>query len=271
MTCRAAAFFAIVLSPVVAHASVAYTAFYHLGESDLGAVAGNLGDSPTIDSSGNGFNLNLHLNNGPTFADYSSNVPPFGSALSMSFSGADYDGGVVTSATNNVGIEAWVYVPSVPVGNAAIVYNGTTGSSGFGLYSKNGVYAVLLGGVGFKTSSTAVVAGTWVNLAFVINGGADTLYINGVAQSLGSTAPLPAVGSMVIGANQAHGENITGNIDEVAVFTFAPGAFSTSNLLYFQEQNAPEPSTNLLTGLGIATLLAVVCFRRSQALQNKAQ
>jgi hypothetical protein len=250
---------AMVLAPIAAHATIIYSAYYQLGESDPGAAPGNPGDAQTIDSSGNGLNLTKHNNSSSSSAQYSNNVPPFGSSLAMSFSGTgDYDGNVVTSAVNNFGIEAWVLFPSVPTGNVAIAYDGTTGSSGFGLYSHNGILSVLFGGVSFKNSSTAVVANTWTNLALVRNGGVDTLYINGVAQSLGSTAPLAAAGSMVIGANASHGENLTGNIDEVGVFTFTPGAFSTSDLLYNQEQSAAaaEPGAVALSALGLSALIA---------------
>jgi hypothetical protein len=91
----------------------------------------------------------------------------------------------------------------------------------------------------------------------VRNNGVDTVYINGVAQGTGTIAPLAAVGSMVIAANASHGENLSGDVDDVAVFTFSSGAFSTSDLLYFQQQAMPEPSTISALALGLSALWAL--------------
>jgi hypothetical protein len=263
MTRRIALFSALTLIPVFAQATVTYAAYYQLGASDPGALAGNPGNATTIDSSGNGFNLTEHVNHSGTAPSYSSNIPLVGTSPSMSFAGSsDYDGNVVTSVTNNFGIEAWVYILSVPSGSQAIAYNGTTGSSGFGLYTHNGFYAAFVGNVGFDNSSTPIVAGTWTNVAFVISGGHDTLYINGVGQSVANLIPFAAAGSMVIAANQAHGENFTGNIEDVAVFTFAPGAFSPSDLLYSQQTSTPEPASSGFLALGIGVLIGIRCIYR---------
>ena len=77
---------------------------YHLGEADPGAVAGNTGDNPTIDS-GPGGN-NLPSSGSPT---YSSNVGAPGSTLSMAFNGTTDDymlGHALTTLTTNVGISS---------------------------------------------------------------------------------------------------------------------------------------------------------------------
>ena len=75
---------AMVLTPIAAHATIIYAAYYQLGGSDPGAAPGNPGDAQTIDSSGNGFNLTKHNNTSSSSAQYSNNVPPFGSSLCCS-------------------------------------------------------------------------------------------------------------------------------------------------------------------------------------------
>lgn len=61
-----------------------------------------------------------------------------------------------------------------------------------------------------------------------------TLYVNGAACGSNSAAPISPNGLFALASSPASlsGEFFDGLIDEVAVFTFAPGAFTTNDLAY---------------------------------------
>src|SRR5204862_4923942 len=87
-------------------AAVTTVAFYKLGDADPGAAANTLGQNPTVDSSGNGFNLSR--SGSPTNrADVANESMILGSTLSMQFNGSSrYSTNFsVTALTTNVGME----------------------------------------------------------------------------------------------------------------------------------------------------------------------
>ncbi len=209
--------------------------YWQLGEDDPGAANGLTGNSVTLGQDGNGLNPIRDLNRtvSPT---YSSAVRPNGgSVLAMSFDGGVNSSGdyyarptpPVSAATDNFGIEAWVKVMGST--GLQLVANGT-GTSGFGLDVRSGTYEGFYAGVRYINSGVSVANGQWRHIALVRDGGVTRFYVNGAQVYSDSLAgPNPATtGGLAIGAGQ------TGSVevDDVRIFTFAPGTFTPQALLY---------------------------------------
>ena len=230
----------LAVAAVPAQATITVLNQWHLGEADSGATAGGTGAATTVDSVG-AFNLNKV--GAPT---YSSDVPPrIGSTLSVAFNGTT-DGytnsaGVASALTDNFGIEAWVKSGGSTTGNATIAYNGNTSNAGWGIYRLGTDYGLLYGGnIGAPVTP---ISTQWMELALVRDNGTTTFYVNGVASYTTAAGPNAPSGGIGIGANPlgffsppvAPPEVFDGKIDEVRIFSFAPGAFAVSDL------NLPPP------------------------------
>lgn len=220
-----------------AAAQVAVDGYWRLGEDDPGAAAGALGAATTVDRSGRG--MHLARVGAPT---YSATVPQPGpgSALAVSFPGGSrYEGPIVTSAIDNVGIEAWVRPAAIRA--QMIAYNGTSGPNGFGLYQNHTSFALLYGGVVLHNFAP-VQLNQWTNLAVVRANGVTTAYVNGVLVMSGAIGgPHAATGLMHIGGNSgpSTGEAFVGLVDEVRVFRFGAGQFHPAHLLVNQQPGPP--------------------------------
>ncbi|MEO5692759.1 MAG: LamG domain-containing protein [Usitatibacter sp.] len=237
-----------------AFAQLSPVATYHLGESDPGAAPGASGAALTADSSGAADLARIGI---PTYSTFGSPA----SAIGMTFAGAEgyRNVAVVTSATDNFGMEAWVYATSA-AGNAVIAYNGNTGTSGFGLFRNGGTYTYLFGGVAFG-GAVPVALNTWTHLAVVRDSGVTTLYVNGRANIVTGDAPNAAAGAMGVGINPVvMAEQFIGTIDEVRVFTFAPGTFQPAQLLLAVAR--PVPTLQWQVQLLLALMLAALAFRQ---------
>jgi hypothetical protein len=217
---------------------------YHLGEADPGAIVGAMTNAMTIDSGPDGNNLSRQ---GPI--TYSSNVAAPSSTISMAFNdnNAVYSSNILTTATTNVGITAWVYPtaadPSVSTG---IAYNGNPGSSGYGLYqgasdlgftppAGDATIIAIVGGVDFESPtvpSVNVPLDTWSEVTQIIQNGENELFLNGTLVAEHADTPRTP------GADFELGTGFVGNIDEVSVFT------------------VPEPTAIGLIGLASLGLLA---------------
>lgn len=246
---------------VPALATVTEVARYHLGEADPGAAAGGAGDDPTVASTGS---PNLAKFGTPT---YSSDVAPgVGSQLSMSFNGSTdrYAAAAVASnLTDNFGVEAWVRSNGSTANNAAIVYNGNSSTTGWGIYRASGNYALLYGGQILQAGPA--ITTKWTELAVVRNSGTTTFYVNGIPAFTTAVGPATPTGGIGIGGNSlSAGEFFDGKIDEVRIFSFAPGAFSTSDLNLPQSVPAPaiSPRILILLGLVLLVLAATALSRR---------
>lgn len=239
-----------------AQAAITVLNQWHLGEADAGASAGGAGAATTVDSVG-GFNLNK-----VGASVYASDVPPnIGSTLSMTFNGTTDEymnaTSVASTLTDNFGIEAWVKSDGNNVGNGGIAYNGNTSTSGWGIYRLGANYGLLYGGNIAATGGP--ISTTWKELALVRDNGVTTFYIDGVAKYTTTTGPNPPAGGVGIGGNPlvSGGELFGGSIDEVRIFSFAPGAFTVGDL------NLPPPPPLVpapASGLRSLGLLALGLF-----------
>jgi hypothetical protein len=222
------------IAAVPAQATVTVLDQWHLGEADAGASAGGAGAAATVDSVG-GFNLNK-VGTPVYAADVPANI---GSNLSMAFNGTTDEymnsSGVASTLTDNFGIEAWVKSDGNTTGNGGIAYNGNTSSAGWGIYRFGGSYGLLYGGN--IAANVSPISTAWTELALVRDSGTTTFYVNGVARFTTTTGPNPPAGGMGIGGNPlvSGGELFGGEIDEVRIFSFAPGAFAVGDL------NLPPP------------------------------
>ncbi len=127
----------------------------------------------------------------------------------------------------------------------------------------NNTYKLSLESTGWRASSANISyigstatfsTDTWVHLALIRNNGQTGFFVNGVQQG-GNFATAPVIGAPYL--SQAPGNaanaNFDGHLDEARIVTFTSGE-STVNIMNALT-NIPEPSSALLCGLGILTLL----------------
>ncbi|MEM9882954.1 MAG: LamG-like jellyroll fold domain-containing protein [Planctomycetota bacterium] len=160
-----------------------------------------------------------------------------GGRASLSFAG---DGGLWLSplpATpkRNFGMEAWIR-PAANGGARTILNLGGDGGVGIEQF-KDGVWGVVYGRgtVGFRKLPTD----RWSHVALIVDGKRTTLYVNGNAAGSADLVPWgykPATGLSVGYKAKNNANHYEGLIDEARVFTFAPGGFSTNDLLLHQDR-----------------------------------
>ncbi len=219
----------------VASAEVTTISYYRLGEDDSGAAAGQPVAQSTVDG-GKGTAKNLFVTGtGPA---YSAGTGVNGSTLCLATAGGGYTNGAAFAPGAGWGIEAWVKASNAaPVlstdGYATIVFNGDSAKNGMGIVqTPSGNFAGLVANVAI-VGGAAVEPGTWTHLALVTAGGTTTFYVNGTEAGTGG-APNGPSGFFGVGVNfpaYGGGEPFEGSIDEVRIFSFAPGEFSTDDLL----------------------------------------
>ena len=128
--------------------------------------------------------------------------------------------------------------------------------NGYGLLQYDGKFQGLLEGVGFLDSGVAP-DGNWHNLALVNDDGVTTFYVDCVAKATLNASPIAPTGYTTLGGEFSGAGVATNvaanNIDEARVFTFASGAFQTSDLSNYA---VPEPSSVILCLSGIIGILA---------------
>lgn len=246
-----------------ARAAVTNVAWYRLGENDPGAVSGQIVNSTALDFAGV---KNLRRVGSPRYTnDVSPDAAQIGSKLGVLFNGINQlysTNAVISTAQNNFGIEAWVRTLSTANGVHVIAYNGNTAANGWGLgvvvtnHPVIGLqityFAELNGGTRFGGGRS--VGNEWVHVALVRDNGTSRFYLNGnAAGSSSSATPAIPAGSFAIAADPSSPNALfPGIIDEVRVFTFAPGQFTANDLLVNQSVVTTLPESGL--ALGAATL-----------------
>lgn len=213
-------------------AAVTYLDVYRLGENDPGAVSGNVGNATTVDAVGGN---HLSRVGSPV---YTNNTIAYDSSLAMTFSGVNgvsderyAIGAPISTLVDNFGIELLARVNADGFSDpySAVAYNGNSGPNGWGIYRENNSYIGLFGGAAvIGTGVIPAVPGTYQHLALVRDSGTTTLYVEGIpAVTFGGAPNMPTTG-FGIGGNHNGGENFRGSIDNVRVFTFAPGTFNAA-------------------------------------------
>jgi DNA-binding beta-propeller fold protein YncE len=230
-----------------ASGAITVVSYWRIGEFDPGASPGVAATGPTDTAIG------AHNLKAVGQAYYSNNVAVaalahVSSSLSLNFaSGAFASNSIVSTATDNFGIEAWVKPTSVNAGQV-IAYNGSTATSGWGIMVSGSNYLALFGGrdiwgVGAATPNV------WTHVALVRDGGVATIYTNGIAAGTSVAFPNVPSGNFALAAppQAPNSQFLTGSVDEVRVFAFAPGQFSTNDLLLNKPVYAVG-TTSLLEG-----------------------
>ena len=205
--------------------SVTNIAYWRMGENDPGAADGV---TNTVTTNLFGGVLSLESN-----AVYSANVAALAnSTLALQFTTGRYaTNASVVPGTDNFGLELWVK-PDATNTTQCLAYNGNSSVNGWGLYLIGGRYVGLFGGVAIITGAPAA-PGVWTHLALVRNNGLTTLYVNGVPTATSALTPNGPTQRFALAAQPQTltTEFFAGALDEVRVFGFAPGAFSTGDLL----------------------------------------
>jgi hypothetical protein len=254
--------FASILFSISVHATVTNVAWYRLGENDPGAFSGREVTNVT-------YNLvsTNHLN--PYgFPSYTNNVSTnaaaqLGSSLAVHFNGFSqyFSNAVFTTDIDNFGVEAWVKPNNTnPSPGRFIVCNGYV-TNGWALIQSGEVYGFLLGGVA-SVGAPGALSNVWTHVALVRNNGSSTLYINGIASGTNTTAtPLLPTGGFALAApavNPFPAYSFNGTIDEVRLFTFGPGQFSTNDLSYYPAPATNPPTVGTLPATGVANAAATL-------------
>lgn len=208
------------------YSAVTVLRHYRLGDDDPGAAHGTIVTNSVDSVSGS----ILTITAGPV--TYSSEVAAGNtdSSLSFQYSGVQSaSAAAIAHLTNNFGMEAWI---KPDLEGSCVVYNGATGQNGFG-FVQSGMMFEAFFGLGYFGTTVGEVD-TWSHLALVRDGGIATFYLNGIPVGSSSATPNSATGSLSCRTRPAFAGSTTyrANIDEVRIFTFAPGQFSISDLLH---------------------------------------
>ncbi len=275
MSCSALA--AVVASAVPAMAAITVIHQWDMGASEVAGGNGNVigqqlptgGSQTDLVGGPNAVNLSNELGGSGVYTGpiYTSNAAP-GNSVAVQFTG---DAGQSLTATNafnltsNFGFQLWIN--PTDTNNRMIAYNGNSSSNGWGLVEYGGQLDGLLGGVAFVNGPT-ITPGTWTNLALVVDGQSNTttLYANGQAYTTVSNMPgAPTVDSSGFGfyiGSDVGVQTAYSTIDNARIFTFAPGAFSTSDLSE-PGLTVPEPPSLALVAVGFIGLLLMSKRKRS--------
>lgn len=156
-------------------------------------------------------------------------------------------GAPISTAIDNITMEAWISWSGTTANNQYIMLNGNSTSSGYGLYLPAGSnqLAINLGGVATLTSTATVPIGTWTHVAAVRNAGTWSVYVNGTqftVTSATSTPNVPAT-NFRVGCSQAANEAFNGAIDEGKFWSTAR---ATTDIQSDMNACNAFPQTNLL-------------------------
>ncbi|HXF09483.1 MAG TPA: LamG-like jellyroll fold domain-containing protein, partial [Desulfuromonadaceae bacterium] len=241
------------LMPV--RATVTVVDYWRMGENDASHTPGTVTTS-TIDPFGG---RTFSLPGGPAYNTVSSSTATVdtGSSSCMFFFSGTYGlAPLVTGLTNNFGVELWVNPNGTPA-SSCLVYQGNSGSSGWGIFQNGSTYRGLLGGNAFVGSAT-VTANSWMHLALVVSNGTAMFFTNGIlAGPTANAIANPAAGSYIaVAANplNTNQDLFAGYMDEVRVFTFVSNQFSTNDLLV----NSGPPTATTLTASNLTTTTAAL-------------
>lgn len=169
-------------------------------------------------------------------------------------------GAPVTTQITNVALSAWVYWKGVSQ-TAVIVYNGNSGSNGYGLFVSNGAcgsgseIGVLIGGVSCDAvaSNTTLPSNRWVHLVLTRDTTTWRLYLDGAEIDTGTTNPNTPTTRTVMGGNGLGANAFNGSIDDVRVYDRALSAEEVKRLYTMGAKGAKAgtaPASGTLSATG---------------------
>jgi hypothetical protein len=219
-------------------------AYFRLGEDDFGAVAQN----PARDCTFSHHHQFLDRHGAPRYVGGTA-APR--STLAVSFTaGAEGEWYSTRNLSNftptdNFIFEAWVRVMNKsPAVEQTILYNGHSGSNGYGIMVKDGTWQILFGGVACWDSGVRWEPGKWEHVALVREQRKTRLWVNG--RTIGEAfegEPATPEGWFMIGCqSQLPRESFEIQIDEVRLSTFS-GHFQPAMLLLPTNTKAIVPES----------------------------
>jgi len=151
-------------------------------------------------------------------------VAAFGTAL-------DFDGtddyvlaNLVTTAIDNISMEAWINWDGSTSTKQVIFYNGNSTTNGYGLLVDNATnkLQLLVGGIIVADSDYVLSIDGWHHVALIRRSGTWELYVDGNAQTLTSTStPNLPTGQTGLAATFSGIEFFKGQLDEVRIWAVA--------------------------------------------------
>ncbi len=238
----------------------------------------SLGEAGAVTDSVGGANLTAVGTTTSVTGIYSSTAQDFANTTNESPAAQyyKYTGSLSASITgsSNWGMDFYVKPDFLPNGTTVsevglIHFGGNSGNSIAIELGRNPSWGdgnvnwmIQLPGVGLNSLNAAgggvpaPTVGLWSHIVYVNNGGVGEFYVNGIKSSIPVFAvPGPSASAAVpgfsIGAMWTdYRRGLDGQMDEVRLFTFAPGQFNIADTV-------PEPST-----AGFAALAAVGLMRR---------
>jgi Concanavalin A-like lectin/glucanases superfamily/IPT/TIG domain len=242
---------ALTLHTHPAHADVTTIGWWRLGEDDPGALAAAQAQNPTVATTGP-FPLSWDSGtDGSTF--YRSDTAPAkrlrlgASTLAIEIDDTlSYPGyhtaTIPSSATTNIGLEIWVKANEAAVDGGdpsdTIIWNGQDNGWGYGILQQTDTWVAALrpspsGNPLTPIATAPLTTGVWTHLALVESGGIWRFYVNGrEVGSLAAVARAPESRFTIGESFSVLSKGFDGFLDEARIFSFAPGAFTVSDLNY---------------------------------------
>ena len=151
-----------------------------------------------------------------------------GNCVALSGTNQYVESDIVTTAVDNVTMEAWVNWGGQASGSPGILYHGNSSNSGYGIVLYESAtparsLTILCGGKGWVTSSTQLPTNSWHHIAAVRESGTWKLYLDGIERSLtnASVVPNTPVGKLDIGSVSVGTQVFKGKIDELRIWNVA--------------------------------------------------
>jgi hypothetical protein len=204
-------------------------AWFRLGDDGQGP------NNRPLDTSTNARNFTGNVNSAtvnPTGGGYSNDAHYTFNGIDQGYFGINYN-----APENNIGVEVWVRTSDLAQLNHHIFGTGSNQDGiniGYDASDSRGWFGAI-GGRAFVGSlgTTNYTANEWIHLAIVRDSGVTTFYINGTPSGTSTQTPFNATAPhLAVNAGGGPGAYFGGDVAEARIFTFDPGQFQTSLLLY---------------------------------------